>query len=165
MDGWMDGWRLDRWNWQGITPFYSQSQQKAEAHSSQLYVFSNKLELERGGKAKQCNYASMPLSLYFSKFSLVNWILSGVVGRAPVQPRFFYTNQPLHLIHANHRPRSWCRHTHAPHLSQARRPGAAVAEALFVSVSRVAHTIPEKKISHAWSTKRSLFTKSFHGWV
>ena len=168
----MDGWRLDRWNWQGITPFYSQSQQKAEAHSSQLYVFSNKLELERGSEGdkargeKQSN-ASMPLSLslYFSRFSLVNWILSGVVGRAPVQPRFFYTNQPLHLIHANHRPRSWCRHTHAPHLSQARRPGAAVAEAPFVSVSRVAHTIPEKRILHVWSTKRSLFVKPFHEWV
>ena len=125
----MDGWRLDRWNWQGITPFYSQSQQKAEAHSSQLYVFSNKLELERGSEGdkargeKQSN-ASMPLSLYFSRFSLVNWILSGVVGRAPVQPRFFYTNQPLHLIHANHRRRSWCRHTLAPHLSQPRRPVA-----------------------------------------
>ena len=29
----------------------------------------------------------------------------------------------------------------------------------------VARTIPEKRIFNAWSTKRSLFAKLFHGWV
>ena len=38
-------------------------------------------------------------------------------------------------------------------------------QALFGCLARVARTIPEKKILHAWSTKRSLFAKLFHGWV
>jgi len=37
--------------------------------------------------------------------------------------------------------------------------------ALFGLASTVAHTLPEKRIFNAWSTKRSLFAKPFHGWV
>ena len=39
------------------------------------------------------------------------------------------------------------------------------ARRLFGCIAWVAHTIFEKRISHAWSTKRSLFVKPFHGWV
>ena len=37
--------------------------------------------------------------------------------------------------------------------------------ALFGCIAWVARTIPEKGIFNAWSTKRSLFAKPFHGWV
>ena len=35
----------------------------------------------------------------------------------------------------------------------------------LVCIAQVAHTIPKKRISHIWSTKRNLFAKPFHGWV
>ena len=38
-------------------------------------------------------------------------------------------------------------------------------QALFGSLRQLRHTIPEKRIFNAWSTKRSLFAKPFHGWV
>lgn len=77
--------------------------------SSQLYSATR--TQREGGKEKSKGNAQACLSLPpdFSRFSLVNWILSGAVGCAPVHPRFFYTNQPLHDLHANHRRRS-CRH-------------------------------------------------------
>jgi len=39
------------------------------------------------------------------------------------------------------------------------------ARALLVFVSQLRHTISEKRIFNAWSTKRSLFAKPFHGCV
>jgi hypothetical protein len=49
------------------------------------------------------------LNVFFSssRFSLVNCILSGAVGRDPVQARFHYTNQPLPPPYTNHKIRSW----------------------------------------------------------
>ena len=38
-----------------------------------------------------------------------------------------------------------------------------INQGCLVSLLQLSHTIFEKRISYAWSTKRSLFAKSFHG--
>jgi hypothetical protein len=58
-------------------------------------------ERKRNKKGRKSKHAAARLSMCSlsmlfssSSFSLVNWILSGAVGRDPVQVRFHYTNQP-----------------------------------------------------------------------
>jgi hypothetical protein len=103
------------------SPFYSS--QDTETHSAPIRYSPpsasaaggerGRSERNKKGEKKQtCSSTPLyvfSLNVFFSssRFSLVNCILSGAVGRDPVQARFHYTNQPLPPPYTNHKIRSW----------------------------------------------------------